>query len=145
VWCGEGLAVAERVTSDSGIDSLLPAVVFSGGTDDGTLDIVVEGEQELCGGSLAVALDEFLHGGGFDVLGLHWVERLLGEGVLLVILGGLDIPVLDIRESGVEFFGEATADIGVVGATLLVPVSGGGEVFLHLGAEFGDEPSVVFV
>ncbi len=75
MWCGERLAVAERVTSDGGIDSLLPAVVFSGGTADGTLDIVVEGEEELVSGSLAVFLDEPTDGGGFHIdglVGLHW-------------------------------------------------------------------------
>jgi hypothetical protein len=64
------LAVTERVSSDGGIDGLLPAVVFSGGTADGTLDIVVEGEQELVGGSLAVFLDESPNGGGFYIDGL---------------------------------------------------------------------------
>jgi hypothetical protein len=64
------LSVAKGVTSDGGIDGLLAAVMLDGGTADGTLDIVVEGEEELVCGSLAVFLDEPLHGGGLDVYGL---------------------------------------------------------------------------
>jgi hypothetical protein len=59
------------VSSDRRIDSFLTAVVFGDGTEDGSLNIVIEGEEELAGGSLAVLLDESLHSGGLDVLDFH--------------------------------------------------------------------------
>ena len=153
--CWLGLSVAERVSSDRGIDRLLASVVFAGGTDDGSLDIVVEGEEELGGGSLTVRLDEFLHGGWLDELDFHlvcwvwvWVERLvddpmLGLGAEDIVVRG-DVPRLNKVEGLLRLEGELLASLGGDVVTSLAGFLGASLVLGDDAVEFGTEPDVVF-
>jgi len=60
--------VTHHIVGESQVESLLaPVVLLAGGFHLG-FDKAVEGEEELCGGSLAVALDEFANGGWLDVV-----------------------------------------------------------------------------